>query len=234
MIKDYVAFDLETTGLRIESDYIIEIGALKVRDGRVVDRFIEFVKPPIPISPFITNITGITNAMIVNARNISEVIHDFISFCGEDILVGHNILFDYKFIKTYATRNNLSFEMQGIDTLKIAKRTLTSLDSKSLGSLCEYYHIVNMAAHRAYHDALATAKLYHLLAHDYEKSNPKLFVPEQLQYKVKKIQPCTSKQIAYLNSLCEQHQLTFDVDVKKLTKSEASKRIDNIISTYGK
>ena len=63
MIKDYVAFDLETTGLNVETDYIIEIGALKVKDGKVCDRFIEFVKPQVPISPMITNITGITNVM---------------------------------------------------------------------------------------------------------------------------------------------------------------------------
>ena len=60
MIKDYVAFDLETTGLNVETDYIIEIGALKVKDGKVCERFMEFVKPPVPISPMITNITGIT------------------------------------------------------------------------------------------------------------------------------------------------------------------------------
>ena len=82
MIKNYVAFDLETTGLSPETDQIIEIGALKVKDGKVVDRFMEFVKPDVPITSVITGITGITNEMVANARDTSEIICDFVDFCG--------------------------------------------------------------------------------------------------------------------------------------------------------
>ena len=95
MIKDYVAFDLETTGLSPETDQIIEIGALKVKDGKVVERFMEFVKPDNPISPIITNITGITNEMVADARDTGEIIRDFVNFCEDYVLVGHNIMFDY-------------------------------------------------------------------------------------------------------------------------------------------
>ena len=73
MIRDYVAFDLETTGLNPETDQIIEIGALKVKDGKVVDRFMEFVKPDQPISNAITNITGITNEMVSAARSTDDM-----------------------------------------------------------------------------------------------------------------------------------------------------------------
>ena len=79
MIKTYVAFDLETTGLNVENDNIIEIGALKVQDGKVVERFMEFLKPDEPISPMITGITGITNEMVKDARNTEDIICDFIS-----------------------------------------------------------------------------------------------------------------------------------------------------------
>lgn len=233
MIKDYVAFDLETTGLNVETDYIIEIGALKVIDGKVCDRFMEFVKPPIAISPMITNITGITNEMVSEARDTGDIIRDFVTFCGEHVLLGHNIMFDYKFTKKYANEYRLPFEKKGIDTLRISRKTLRDLESRSLGTLCAYYNITNQAAHRAYHDALATAKVYHMLAHDFEGIEPKLFEPEVLQFKPKKIQPCTAKQLEYLKMLCEYHHLSMQEYAEQLTRSEASKLIDHIIATYG-
>lgn len=234
MIKDYVAFDLETTGLDVENDSIIEIGALKVINGKVSERFIEFVKPNKPISSMITNITGITYEMVEKARPTEDIIRDFVSFCDGYMLIGHNILFDYKFMKKHAMEYGLTFEKMGLDTLQIARKKLRQLESKSLGSLCSHYGITNQAAHRAYHDALATAKIYHMLAHDFESTDEKLFMPEQLQYKPKKVQPCTAKQIEYLNLLCCHHQIQMQEHPEELTRSEASKLIDSIISNYGK
>ncbi|MBQ4560381.1 MAG: 3'-5' exonuclease [Tyzzerella sp.] len=234
MIKDYVAFDLETTGLNVETDYIIEIGALKVRDGKVCERFMEFVKPQVPISPMITNITGITNEMVTGARNTRDIIRDFVEFCGDFVLVGHNIMFDYKFTKKYASEYGFAFEKSGIDTLKIARKALCNLDSKSLGTLCKHYGIINQAAHRAYHDALATAKIYHHLAHDFENKESKLFMPEALQLKPKKVQPCTLRQVEYLRSLCTYHNISIQDNPENLTRSEMSRLIDTIITTHGK
>lgn len=233
MIKDYVAFDLETTGLSPETDQIIEIGALKVKDGKVVDRFMEFVKPDIKISPMITNITGITNEMVVDARDTQEIMKDFVDFCGDYVLVGHNIMFDYKFCKIYANKYGYVFEKRGIDTLKIARKIHKDLESKSLGVLCEHYEIVNQAAHRAYHDALATAKLYQCMAHYYEAQDEKLFAPIQLMFKQKKVQPITKKQMDYIASLCKYHDLCPDKCLEEMTRSEASKFIDSIISERG-
>ncbi len=233
MIKDYIAFDLETTGLSLETDQIIEIGALKVKDGKVADRFMEFLKPDQPISGIITGITGITNEMVADARNAEVVIRDFIDFCEDDVLVGHNIMFDYKFCKMYASKYGYSFEKKGIDTLKIARKIHKDFESKSLGALCEHYHIRNQAVHRAYHDALATAKLYQCMAHYYEKQNQKLFEPQQLMYRQKKVQPITKRQIDYIGLLCEHHNLRLEKNLEELTRSEASKLIDSIISEYG-
>ena len=233
MLKDYVAFDLETTGLDAENDYIIEIGALKVRDGKVSERFMEFVKPPVLISRRITEITGITNEMVQEARDTKDIIRDFVAFCGDDVLLGHNLMFDYKFMKIYASRHGLPFEKRGIDTLKIARKVHKNLESKSLGVLCEHYHIVNRAAHRAYHDALATAKLYHMMAHDFEEEQAEVFEATTLQYRPKKVQPCTAKQIQYLQALCDYHNLPYQKEAETLSRSEASKRIDYIIGTYG-
>lgn len=233
MIRDYIAFDLETTGLSPETDQIIEIGALKVKNGKVVDRFMEFVKPDKPISTIITGITGITNEMVASARGTDEIISDFVVFCEDLPLVGHNIMFDYKFMKKYANTYGFPFEKKGIDTLKIAKKVHKDFESRSLGVLCEYYQIVNQAAHRAYHDALATAKLYQCMAHFYESEHAKLFEPTQLMYKEKKVQPITPKQKKFLWSLCEQHKLPVKENLETMSRSEASKYIDSIISTYG-
>lgn len=233
MIKTYVAFDLETTGLNLENDCIIEIGALKVHEGKVAERFIEFLKPETPISSMITNITGITNEMVAGARRTEYIIKDFVEFCDGYVLVGHNIMFDYKFTKKYAIQYGHTFEKEGIDTLKIARSVHKDLESKSLGALCDHYHIINSGAHRAYHDALATAKLYHMMAHYYEHKNPALFEPEQLIHKQKKVQPMTQKQREYLQVLLSHHKIVLEKDIDTLTRNEASKIIDRIISEHG-
>lgn len=233
MRKTYISFDLETTGLNEEKDYIIEIGAVKVKDGKVIDRFARFLKPPVSISSTITNLTGITNEMVKNAGDTKETIKDFITFCDGYVLLGHNIQFDYKFMKTYAVHYGFSFEKEGIDTLKIARKVHKDLESKSLENLCSYYHIINASAHRAYHDALATAKIYHMLAHDFEEKFPTLFTPAPLCYKPKKVQKITKKQLDYLRSLMNYHSLIEEANLDSLTRSEASKIIDGIIFKYG-
>ena len=229
MLRSYIAFDIETTGLDPAENEIIEIGALKVRDGKVAERFIEFIRPLSPISPAITSLTGITDEMVAGARNRSGVVSDFLEFCEDDVLIGHNVIFDYSFIKYSAVKEGLAFEKMGIDTLKIAKKVHADMESKSLGSLCAHYHIKNKAAHRAYHDALATAKLYQTLAHYFEDIDPKLFKPVQLTYKVKKPQPATSKQISFLNSLIQKRGVKMDWDPEALTRSEASRMIDGLL-----
>lgn len=231
MLKSYVCFDLETTGLDPLSNEIIEIGALKVRDGKVAERFMEFIHPQEEISPMITNLTGITNEMVANARPADAVISDFLEFCEDDILIGHNVGFDYSFMKSGASNLGLTFEKFGIDTFKIAQRTLKSLPSKSLSSLCEYYQIENKAAHRAYYDALATAKLYQTLAHYFENEDPSLFKPQKLTYKIKKVQPATAKQVALLQRLCSQKKKVPEWNPDTITRSEASRLIDSLLKS---
>ena len=231
MLKSYVCFDLETTGLDPLYNEIIEIGALKVRDGKVAERFMEFIHPQEEISPMITNLTGITNEMVANARPADAVISDFLEFCEDDILIGHNVGFDYSFMKSGASNLGLTFEKFGIDTFKIAQRTLKSLPSKSLSSLCEYYQIENKAAHRAYYDALATAKLYQTLAHYFENEDPSLFKPQKLTYKIKKVQPATAKQVALLQRLCSQKKKVPEWNPDTITRSEASRLIDSLLKS---
>lgn len=230
MLRSYIAFDLETTGLDPEQNEIIEIGALKVRDGKIKDRFMTFIRPTESISAVITNITGITNEMVADAPKASEAVPEFAAFCEEDVLIGHNIMFDYKFTKKSASAYECAFEHQGIDTLKIARKVHSSLESRSLGSLCSHYDIENKAAHRAYHDALATAKLYQMMAHYYEDKDPKLFEPFQMSYKPKKVYPATEKQKAYLMQLLSQYKTGLSPDMEHLSRNEASRLINEILS----
>lgn len=230
MLKSYIAFDVETTGLSPRENEIIEIGALKVRNGKVVERFMEFIHPNSPISAAITDLTGITNEMVASARPRCQVIPDFLDFCEDDVLIGHNVRFDYSFMKESAALDNLPFEKLGIDTLTIAQQVHTDLTSKSLSSLCDYYHIENKSAHRAYHDALATAKLYQTLAHYFETENPALFKPVQLTYRIKKPQPATPKQISFINKLARNKGVRPDWDPDTLSRSEASRIIDKLLN----
>ena len=137
--------------------------------------------------------------------------------------------FDYSFIKTNAAAEGFPFEKSGIDTLKIAQKVHKDLESRSLEYLCHYYHIENRSAHRAYHDALATAKLYQTLAHYFEAENPRIFSPVQLNYKIKKPRPATAKQIAFLTSHARKKKVCADWDPDTLTLSGASRLIEMML-----
>ena len=232
-MTSYVCFDLETTGLSPDKDEIIEIGAVKVVEGKVVDRFMRFVKPNEPIPEMVTSITGITNAMVADAGPTDGIIFDFVQFCEDYPVLGHNLMFDYRFMRRYAKKYYMDFEKSGIDTLKIARKVLSELPSRSLESLCAHYEIENKAAHRAYHDALATAKIYQTLKHYFGAEDPALFVPETLIVKEKKVQPATAKQKEYLNELVKYHKISMNHDIETLTRSEASRMIDKIILNHG-
>ncbi|MCH1983015.1 3'-5' exonuclease [Ruminococcus sp. OA3] len=230
MLNSYIAFDVETTGLSPAEHEIIEIGALKVRGGKVQERFIEFIKPRLPIQANITQITGISNDMVAGARIREQVIPDFLKFCEDDILIGHNIIFDYSFVENGARSLGYTFERRGIDTLNIARSVHRDLPSKSLGALCEHYCIQNKAAHRAYHDALATAKLYQTMSHFFEVKNPGLFTAKPLVCASRECPAATPKQLSLLKRLMKQKGIMQEMNMDTLTKSEASRLIDSILS----
>lgn len=248
MINDYVVLDLETTGLNPKTDKIIEIGAAKVRNGLIVESFSTFINPGRSLTPRVMEITGIHNEDLTEAPSIDEIIDRLIDFIGEDILLGQNILFDFSFVKKAAVNKKIAFEKQGIDTLRIARRFLTDLDSRTLSSLCEHYHI-EFRAHRAYNDAEATHKLYQALVKDFYEKEQDTFEPRQLIYQVKKEGPVTKKQIEQLQKLavkydikliegkvlCPDNRVILDKqDIYALTKNEASRLIDHLLSNYGR
>lgn len=234
MITSFVCFDIETTGLSPVEDHIIEIGAVRVKEGKITEYFNELIKPPLPLPENIIKLTGITEEMLSGARTSKEVVPDFLEFTGEDILMGHNIMFDYSFIKVNAVRLGFNFEREGIDTLKISRGTLPEKESKSLSSLCNRYKVVNPSAHRAFHDAKATAMVYAHMCNEFFDSHKEIFKQQTLSYKVKKIQSITASQKNYLNDLLKYHKIEYKNPIDNLTRSEASKLIDNIILNKGR
>lgn len=234
MIKDYVCVDIETTGIRAKWDRIIEIGAVKVRDGEEVDRFSELIYPGIHLPLRITQLTGITDEMVEGKPKIDEVLPRFIEFAGDDLLLGHNIRFDYSFLKQNAMNLNLEFDKRGMDTLKIARKVLPQLESRALDYLCAFYHIKDENHHRAFNDASVTSQLYQILMREYGNENPQIFEPYEFAYKVKKMQPITERQKKYLTDLINHHNLSFDFDINALSKNEASRKIDKILSQNGR
>lgn len=233
MINSYISIDLETTGLNPKLDKIIEIGAIKVIDGVKTDTFSIFVNPGRKLEERITALTGITQEQVDEAPQIEQVLPQLMDFLGDLPLLGHRILFDYSFLKKAAVNQKLSFEKQGIDTLRIARVFLPQLEHRTLEYLCKYYEIPH-TAHRATGDAEATGQLYQILAEQYYAQDSRIFEPQQLIYAVKRDTPATKAQKERLTRLIEQFNLTIDYDIEKLTRSEASRYADTIIAKYGR
>lgn len=230
-----IILDIETTGLSPLTEEITEIGALKVIDGQILGTFSQLINPGKAIPARITEITGITDDMVCGQPMIDVVMPEFIEFCGEDFIVGHNVGFDYGFLRVNAERLKLRFVKQGLDTLKITGALYPELPSKSLTNLIKTFDIDRTNAHRAFDDAKATYELLAILAqHPRMSVNKKLFEPKPLPFKVNKPSPITPKQVKFLESLCDQHKVVLDRKISDLTKSEASREIDKILSTHGR
>ncbi|WP_372445226.1 PolC-type DNA polymerase III [Clostridium estertheticum] len=155
----FVVFDLETTGLSSENDKIIEIGALKIENGKIVDRFSEFVNPGIDIPYKIIELTGITNDNVSDAASIEDVLPKFLEFTKDSVLVAHNSDFDASFIKKNSQRLGLKFENAIMDTIPLAKYLLKDLKTFKLNTVAKYLGITLENHHRAVDDAKATADI---------------------------------------------------------------------------
>lgn len=153
-IKDYVLFDLETTGISCFRDEIIEISALKVRNGQVVEEFSELVNPHRPIPWQASQVNNITDKMVADKPDFAQVLPRFLDFAGEDVLVGHNIAgFDMKFIYRDCERFlGQTLTNDYIDTLNIAKKVFPAWHHRRLGDLAEHYGLSTVGAHRALAD----------------------------------------------------------------------------------
>lgn len=157
----FVVFDIETTGLSKETESITEIGAVKVVDGKIIDRFSTFVNPERPIPAEITKLTGITNEMVADAPVITEILPRFLEFCQDAVLVAHNANFDTGFIRLNAERKcGIEVKNTVLDTLELSRALLPELKKHKLDIICEQLGVSLEGHHRAVNDAEATAEVF--------------------------------------------------------------------------
>ena len=231
-LKDYVVIDLEMTGLSEKTDKIIEIGAVRVRDNIVTETFQTFVNPKCLIPLRITELTGITDEMVKDALEEDVALEQFLMFLGDDILVGQNIKFDYRFLKQWAVNKKRTLEKSACDTLKIARKLLPPEQPKNLEALCSYFQIERKMAHRALDDAWETAQIFEKLKELTEEDA--FFEPKPLVCKVKRQTPATLKQLQALKEYREKHNITDEINWEILTRNEVSRIMDKYYCIYGR
>lgn len=161
-LEDYVVFDLETTGISVVSDEIVEISAVKVKNHEIEDTFSTLVNPGIHIPRSATQINGITDEMVSKAPDLKAAMDDVMEFFGEAVLVGHNIhTFDMKFLSRAALKlYDSDISNDYVDTLYIARTCLPQLKHHRLVDVSAHFNISTEGAHRALNDCLMNQKCY--------------------------------------------------------------------------
>ena len=160
MDNEYIVLDIETTGLSFRTEKITEIGAVKVKDGEIIDTFESFVNPEIPIPKRIVELTGITDEMVKDAETIDKVMPKFLKFIGNLKLVAHNADFDIGFLKYNAENIGLEMDNEYIDSLQLSRQLLPELKKHKLGIIAEYFGINVENAHRALDDVKTLVKVF--------------------------------------------------------------------------
>ena len=161
--EEYVAFDLETTGLYNRRDRIIEIGAVRMKNGEEIDRFQTFVDPGCKLEKRTTDLTGITDEMLRGAPKIETILPEFLEFVGNSPLVAHNADFDTSFIYSACKEQGLVYNLTSVDTLTISQNLLGELHKFSLDVVAKHFKLEDFNHHRAGDDALICGKIMHKL-----------------------------------------------------------------------
>ncbi len=166
VLKDYmyVVLDIETTGLDSENHEIIEIYAFLVEKERITKQFHRLINPGYFIPKRITEITGITNAMLVGQPSMREIIYELDDFIKDYIIIGHNINFDLSFLnRAYKLYLHKKISSPSICTLELARKLMPNLKSYKLSALADYFNIKYEKLHRAKHDAFLTYNIFNKL-----------------------------------------------------------------------
>ena len=168
--EEFVVFDIETTGLNSHTNEIIEIGAVKIKAGRIVDRYSQLINPGRPIPYHITEITSITDEQVANEPKIDKVIGKFVDFVGDAVLVAHNAPFDMGFIKRDIKKYlNIDYQCSVIDTLQMARDLFPDLKKYGLGDLNKTLGLALEKHHRAVDDSQATANMFIIFLEKYKE-----------------------------------------------------------------
>ena len=179
----YAILDIETTGGQYNEEGITEIAIYKFDGHEIVDQFISLVNPEKPIQPFVVKLTGINNAMLVNAPKFHEVAKRIVEITAGCVVVAHNAVFDYRILRTEFRRLGFDFNAKNLCTVELSQRLLPEQPSHSLGKLVRALGIPMADRHRASGDAMATVKLFKILL---EKDVEKTIVQEMIKTEVEK------------------------------------------------
>lgn len=157
----YVVFDLETTGFSPVENKIIEIGAVKVENGEIIqEKFSTFVNPEVPIPFRIEELTSISDNMVLDAPTIEKILPEFLKFCEGAVMVAHNASFDMSFIEENCRRQGLAREFTSVDTVELARFLLPHLHNAKLDTVAKALNVSLENHHRAVDDAGCTAEIF--------------------------------------------------------------------------
>lgn len=176
--KAFVVIDIETTGINSNPDvgdenHIIEVGAVKIEQGKLTEKFSSFCACPIPLPQEIITITGITNEDLASAPTIKQVLCELNNFCEKSEIVGHNISFDLGFLNYYGAQQKILFKQAYADTLAMSRKVLKNkVKNFRLATVSEYFKI-KFKGHRALNDAMVTAKIFLKLINLQDKQEKK-------------------------------------------------------------
>ncbi len=157
---EFIVFDIETTGLSVLTSQIIEIGAVRIKNGEVLERFDEFVNPGFSIPQNIVELTGIDDSMVADADGIGVVLPRFLDFIGNKLLIAHNANFDVSFIRKASRECGLKFSNPYLDTVVLSRFINPELKSHKLDVIAKYYDLGNFNHHRASDDAEMLANIF--------------------------------------------------------------------------
>ena len=170
---DFVVVDVEATGAKTPPNRLIELGAYRIRGGRIVDQFLSLVNPEIPIPRFVASLTGISNEMVKRAPVFAELAPQWLDFVSDSVLVAHNAPFDTSFLNHEISRVYPGHRMVNphLCTVRLSRRALPDLSNHRLDTIAEHFSIPIASRHRAGSDALATAEIFLLLLTELEDTH---------------------------------------------------------------
>lgn len=173
LVENYVVLDIETTGLSPIDNDIIEIAAIQIKNGRILNKFNTLINPGYPIPPFISNLTGITNQMICTAPFIKDIIPDLVNFIGDLPIIAHNAPFDMRFISHNLKKFGLSINNGVIDTLQVSRQLYPHFESHKLSVVANKLGVNVINAHRAMADVKILNDIFNVMLSDIKCGNGK-------------------------------------------------------------
>ncbi|HEY4426351.1 MAG TPA: exonuclease domain-containing protein [Pyrinomonadaceae bacterium] len=170
---DFVVVDVEATGAKTPPNRLIELGAYRIRGGKIVDKFVTLVNPEIPIPRFVATLTGISNEMVRGAPVFADVAPKWLDFVSEAVLVAHNAPFDTSFLNHEISRVYPGHRMVNphLCTVRLSRRAMPDLSNHRLETIASHFAIPIASRHRAGSDALATAEIFILLLTELEETH---------------------------------------------------------------